>query len=127
MAEQDKEQLAVFPKEANPDVPAGTPPQDDNPAAGSQADQGIAAPTPGDGTNVGEVTPRWGPEPGVTAIDRGSDPDVPAFIPDLVGPRTEADYAVPTQEERDAAAEDTARAAARQEAAGRKAADKGKK
>lgn len=127
MAEQDKEQLAVFPKEANPDVPTGTPPQDDNPAAGSQADQGIAPGQPGDGTNVGETTPQWGPEPGVTAIDRGSDPDVPAFIPDLVGPRTAADYAVPTQEERDAAAEDAAKDAVRQDAAGRKAADKGKK
>jgi hypothetical protein len=118
-------QQAVFPPAATDDP--GLPPNVADPNKPLHEERGLQPPYPGDGTNTGLTEPRSGPEPGVTGIDRGTDPDVPAFIPDLVGPRTDADYDVPTQEERDEEAERLAKEAARQDAAGRRAADKDKK
>lgn len=66
--------------------------------------------------------PRIDDPPGVTGIDRGGDPGVPAFIPDTVGPRTDADYAAPTLDEREDAADTVAEQAKADNAAGERAA-----
>lgn len=127
------EQQTVFPKGAA-DEP-GLPPNVADPNAGLHEERGLEPPYAGDGTNTGMVHPRIDDEPGVTGIDRGTDPNVPAFIPDLVGPRVAGeDEAAATAEERAAeTADPNARVAhdrdraARGEKAADKAADKGKK
>ena len=118
------EQQTVFPKSAAED--AGLPPNVADPSAEVHKERGLEPPYPGDGTNTGMVHPRIDDPPGVTGIDRGTDPSVPSFIPDLVGPRTDADFAQPTQEERDAEAEQLAKDAAKQVEAGKRASDKAK-
>lgn len=112
MAEKDQDkqeerptgQQTVFPKPAAED--SGLPPNVADPSASLHEERGLEPPYAGDGTNTGMVHPRIDDEPGVTGIDRGSDPSVPSFIPDETGPRVAGeDAGAATAEER---AEETA-------------------
>jgi hypothetical protein len=93
------EQQTVFPKSASEDP--GLPPNVADPSAGLHEERGLTPPYAGDGSNVGMVHPRIDDPPGVTGIDRGSDPSVASFIPDVTGPRVAGEEeAAATAEER---------------------------
>jgi len=93
------EQQTVFPKSAAEEP--GLPPNVADPSAGLHEERGLTPPYAGDGSNTGMVHPRIDDEPGVTGIDRGSDPSIPSFIPDTVGPRVAGEEeAAATAEER---------------------------
>lgn len=103
--DQDKQeerptgQQPVFPPQAAEE--SGLPPNVADPSAGLHEERGLEPPYAGDGTNTGMVHPRIDDEPGVTGIDRGTDPNVPSFIPDVTGPRVAGeDERAATAEER---------------------------
>lgn len=141
MAEKDQdkqetrptEQQTVFPKSAAEEP--GLPPNVADPSAGLHADRGLEPPYVGDGTNVGQIHPRIDDPPGVTGIDRGTDPNVPSFIPDVTGPRVagEDERAATAEERGEETADPVSRVAhnedraARADKAADRAADKGKK